>query len=35
MNCNNFLLDKKFLKRISKASLGHVKTIIKAITKDK
>ena len=23
-NCVNFLLDKKFLKRISKASLGHV-----------
>ena len=24
LNCNNFLLDKKFLKRITKASLGHV-----------
>ena len=29
LNCNNFLLDKKFLKSISKASLGHVKTILK------
>ena len=29
LNYNNFLLDKKFLKRTSKASLGHVKTILK------
>ena len=29
LNCNDSLLHKNFLKRISKASLGHVKTILK------
>ena len=29
LNCNDSLLHKNFLKRISKASLGHVETILK------
>ena len=33
LNCNSFHLHKKFLKRISKASLSHVKTILKPSSK--
>ena len=33
LNCNSLLLHKKFLKRISKASLSHVKTILKPSSK--